>query len=190
MTTIINYVTTSRGRAKEVIDFINANEFFIAYGKTSAWDSSYGVGINDTNPPAPTDATVEIEETFLLKEALRVQPAITSNCIIDTQLVCNSTTFDFQLVDLENSTEAAIYNTNFEYLYIQGELEPTDDGFVNTEYRATGLFLNPTFNVPSGAVIYTPAEVDDYGLLHSVTYSTPVIRTLTAKVSTVFLIKL
>lgn len=195
MTSIFNTMEVNTGRVNRIINFLESSpEFFIAIGKSTPWDNTFGLNISDANPPTPLERTKEILEPILYKRiqigvgANSVASAASSNqqcsdfnnnsqILSSTSLIQQSPatqnfTF-YALEDLTNSEGDYIYNP--EFIYIQGEINDLDYDVDSWRCSAlyTKLFLNT--NIPTNLNIYTPSQVKG-GLLHYITYNTPVLR--------------
>jgi hypothetical protein len=195
MTTIFNTVEVSTGRVNRIINFLQSSpEFFIAIGKSTPWDSSYGLNISDTNPPFPLESAKQILEPIIYKRirigvgstniisaaANRAQclqntniPLLSSTSLVEQSPATENFTF-FALEDLLNN-EGTDYINNPEFIYIQGEI--TDLDYTTDSWRSSALYTKLFFNtgVPTNLNIYTPDQVKS-GLLHHLTYNSPVLR--------------
>jgi hypothetical protein len=195
MTTIFNTVEVSTGRVNRIINFLQSSpEFFIAIGKNTPWDSSYGFNISDTNPPFPLENSKEILEPIIYK---RIRIGVGSTNIIsaasnkaqclqnDNTSILSSTNLVEQSPATENFTFYALedlinsqgdaYINNPEFIYIQGEI--TDLDYNSTNWRCSALYTKLFLNtgVPTNLNIYTPDQVKG-GFLHHLTYNSPVLR--------------
>jgi hypothetical protein len=194
MSTIFNTIEVTTGRVARIINFLESSpEFFIAIGKSTPWNQTYGLNINDNNPPFPLDSQLEILEPILYKrikigvgaDSVASAASMQNQCqentndevlssvnLIEQSAAQNNLTF-FSLQDLKNNQDNRIHKP--EFIYIQGEILDTD--YTNDSWRCsalyTKLFLQP--NVPTTLELYTPQQVKG-GLLHHVTYNSPVLR--------------
>lgn len=195
MTTIFNTVEVTTGRVNRIINFLNSSpEFFIAIGKSTPWDNSFGLNISDTNPPFPNASSTEILEPIIYK---RIQIGVGSTSVIsaasnkahcsdynNNQDILTSTVLVNQSPANQNFTFYSLqdlinndgqYKYNPEFVYIQGEISDLDYSTDNWRCSAlfTKLFLNA--NVPTNLNVYNASQVKG-GLLHHLTYNSPVLR--------------
>lgn len=195
MTTIFNTVEVNTGRVARIINFLqSSSEFFIAIGRNTPWDNSFGLNISDTNPPTPLNSEKGILDPIIYK---RIQIGVGANSIAaaaSTQAQCSdynnntpilsSTNLIQQSTATQNLTFYALEDLvnnegqhlrNPEFIYISGEILDTE---YNTEtWRVSGLYTKLFLNVgvSTNLQIYTPSQVKG-GLLHHLTYSSPVYR--------------
>jgi hypothetical protein len=195
MTSIFNTSEVITGRVNRIINFLNSSsEFFIAIGKPTPWDNSFGLSISDINPPFPNEDEKEIIEPIIYK---RIQIGVGSNSIASAasnKLQCSdfnnnidilgSTVLVNQSPATQNFTFYSLqdlinnngqYKNYPEFIYIQGEISDTD--YTTNDWRVSALYTKLFFNtgVPTNLSIYTPSQVKG-GLLHYLTYNTPVLR--------------
>lgn len=169
---------TKLGKIDRLIKLATQNKFYFAFGKATDWDSSWGEGINDTNPPAPDENATEIPEPFLLIKAFRASPVTEKECtslikIVDDVQIGAKT---FRVLDKEElPTDLSVVSPS--YLFVEGAMESKEF----TSYRTIGLFLNPTFNtgVDLNKLSFVPSEVNSYGVLYNSAYCTPVTSSAT-----------
>ena len=68
MASIFNTIEVNTGRVARIINFLNtAEDFFIAIGKPTPWDSSFGLNVSDINPPSPNINATEILDPIIYK---------------------------------------------------------------------------------------------------------------------------
>jgi hypothetical protein len=194
MTTIFNTNEVITGRVNRIINFLNSSsEFFIAIGKSTPWDSTYGLNISDTNPPFPNQNVKEILEPIVYK---RIQIGVGANSIVsaasnklqcsdfnNNEEVLSSTslinqspaTQNFTFYSLQDLITNTYYKNYPEFVYVQGEINNTE--YNETSWRCSGLYtkLFLKSNVPNNLTIYTPSQVQG-GLLHYITYNSPVLN--------------
>lgn len=195
MASIFNTVEVNTGRVNRIINFLqSSSEFFIAIGKPTPWDSTFGLNISDTNPPFPLQTEKEIIDPIIYK---RIQIGVGSNSIVSAaadQAHCSdfnnnnlilsnnvlinqspatqNFTF-FALQDLIDSDGNYVYNP--EFVYIQGEISDLD--YNADSWRCSALFTKLFFKagVPNNLSTYTADQITN-GNLHHLTYNTPVLR--------------
>ena len=173
---------TKLGKIDRLIKLATQNKFYFAFGKSTAWDSTWGEDVDDTNPPAPDEDDTSIPEPFLLVKAFRASPVTEKECtslikIVDDVQVGAKT---FRVLDKEElPPDLTVVSPS--YLFVEGALESKKF----TSYRTIGLFLNPTFNtgVDINKLTFIPSEINSYGVLYNAAYCTPV--TSSAKLSKV-----
>lgn len=195
MASIFNTIEVTTGRIHRIINFLEStSEFFIAIGKSTEWESSYGLNITDNNPPFPLEYQKEIIEPILYK---RIEIGVGASSIAAAARYKNSCSdFDINAEVLSSNTliqespstkNLLFYSLNElknaegmflqtpEFIYIQGEIKDTE--YLVDSWRASALYTKLFFqpNVPNNLPIYTANEVKG-GLLHHLTYNSPVLR--------------
>ena len=164
-----------------MIDYLQKNEFFIAFGKTSAWDTSWGEDVSEENPPLPNNNLNDIPNPFIFKRCKFVNP------IVETS--CNSSGFSFntcnifeaqdiEWVELDYTDTDLINLVPFKIRNYVARVELTDLEFTVDSFRAAGLYLNPTLKsgVSSNLLTYTPDQLENYGTLKLVSFFTPIFN--------------
>jgi len=197
MTSIFNTIEVNTGRVARIINFLeSSSEFFVAIGKSTPWETSYGLNITDTNPPFPLENQKEIVEPILYKRieigvggTSIIAPATTqthcSDFDINTEVLSSNVLVQestaqknfrfFTLEELKNQQGEIIKNP--EFVYVQTEIKDTE--YTQSSWRSSALYTKLFLkeNVPSNLTLYTPDQVKG-GLLHHLTYNTPVFRQL------------
>lgn len=198
MASIFNTVEVNTGRVARIINFLSSStDFFIAIGKSTPWDNSFGVNVSDINPPSPAPSETQIIEPIIYK---RIRLSAGGDPNFQAKAASRSAACsDFQLNEEELSSQVLVQETltqqnyslytvddlidpvtgqfirNPEFVYVSGQIIGED--YNADQWRAsalyTKLFLAPGVN--SNLEIYTPNQVTG-GLLHHLTYNTPVER--------------
>lgn len=195
MASVFNTIEVNTGRVARIVNFLSSSsEFFIAIGKSTPWEGSFGLNITDQNPPVPTINTTQLLEPILYK---RIKIGITGTSIVSAaskQSHCSDYNSNQQALSSITLVEQSIAEQNFnfyavedivnndgsfsknpEFIYIQATILDTE--YVEDSWRAcalyTKLFLND--GVSNNLPVYTPSQVKG-GLLHHITYNTPVLR--------------
>lgn len=195
MASIFNTIEVNTGRVARIVNFLSSSsDFFIAIGKSTPWEGSFGLNVTDLNPPVPLTNTVEIIEPIIYK---RIEIGITGTSIASAaskqahcsefevnQQALSSVTLIQQSLAEQNFTFYPVedivnldgsFSKNPEFIYIQGNILDTE--YTEDSWRAcalyTKLFLND--GVSNNLSIYNPSQVKG-GLLHHITYNTPVLR--------------
>lgn len=198
MASIFNTVEVSTGRVARIFNFLDsAEDFFVAIGKPTPWDSSFGLNISDINPPTPPITATEILEPIIYKRIrlstagsseFQAKAASVSAACSDFQ--SNETNLSAQVLvqetlaqqnyTLYNKEELVDPNTglfirNPEFVYVSGNIIGED--YTTDEWRASALYTKLFFapGVNTNLELYTPQQVTG-GLLHHLTYNTPVER--------------
>ncbi len=167
---------TDAGKAERLIQVLTNNRFYFAFGKSTAWDSTWGVGINDANPPTPASNLTSVAEPFIYKAARVVLPAVESGCgVLDFQY-CSSVTSagkKYQVLRPDLDLESLI-KINPRYGYFEVSLLQ-EDFLNNPDFRIMGLFTNPVLlnGDPATGLTYNPNQLLKTGTLSSVIYGTP-----------------
>lgn len=195
MASIFNTIEVNTGRIARIINFLSSSsEFFIAIGKSTPWDSSFGLNINDNNPPFPLETVTNVIEPILYK---RIQIGVSANSIASAaarqsncsdfqpnQEVLSSSVLVQQSITQQNFTFYTLdelinsngnYNYSPEFVYIKGSILDID--YTESSWRVSGLYTKLFLNqgVSPNLSIYLPSQVQG-GLLHHVTYNSPVLR--------------
>lgn len=198
MTSIFNTVEVNTGRVARILNFLkSADDFFIAIGKSTPWDASFGLNISDTNPPTPSVNTTQIldpivykrirlstagSSDFQAKAASRSaacsdfqnnQDNLSAQVLVQETLAQQNYTLYNQEELVDPITGAFIKNP--EFVYISGVILGED--YTANQWRASALYTKLFFapGVNDQLEIYTPNQVVG-GLLHHLTYNTPVDR--------------
>lgn len=198
MASIFNTVEVNTGKVARIINFLNsAEDFFIAIGKSTPWDSSFGVNVSDLNPPSPTVNETSIIEPIIYK---RIRLSTGGESSFQAKAASRSAACsDFERNEEELSSRVLVQETltqqnyslytvndlidpstgrflrNPEFVYISGEI--LGEEYEADNWRASALYTKLFFapGVDPNLDIYTPNQVSA-GLLHHLTYNTPVER--------------
>ena len=198
MASIFNTVEVNTGRVARIFNFLDsADDFFIALGKPTPWDSSFGLNISDINPPTPPITATQILDPIVYKR-IRLSTAgssdfqakaasVSAACSnfqsnennLSAQVLVQETLAQ-QNYTLYNKEElidqtTGLFIRNPEFVYISGVILGED--YTADEWRASALYTKLFFadGVDDNLEIYTPSQVTG-GLLHHLTYNTPVER--------------
>lgn len=188
MAEIFNYQITPFGKAHFLKQFLTEHNFFFAFGKSTSWDSSWGVGVNDTNPPA-TDFNLGIPEPFIYKQALAANLVVPANC----DAAESKSTFTFEgeswsFLDHSNLTIDQLSKLSPQHFFMSVDLDVED--FIASSFRAVGLYVDLQIKTGvSSQVFYTPDQVENPGVLYWLSYNTPILKRLDKKVKVEILLK-
>ena len=196
MASIFNTIEVITGRTARILNFLeSADEFYIAIGKDTPWDGSFGLNISDINPPEPPiDATMILDPIIYKKldigtpgsTAVVKAASINSQCseITSNEEVVSAVVLVQQTIAQQNYTlfdaadivnDDGTFSKNPDFVYVSGEILGTD--YTASNWRSSALYTKLFLEdgVPTGQIIYTPNQVKG-GLLHHLTYNTPVER--------------
>lgn len=201
MTTIFNTSNSNAGRVARILNFVSqGTEFYVAIGKPTPWDSSFGQGVTDINPPTPSESSLTLPEPILYKKVKCVAPATkslicidplqatsTQFCDIDFNVPANSevlvqeSAIEQSYTIIDPSTIQIIngeYNITPELIYVQAEILGSEYNTVGWRSSAlfTELFLED--GIAQGLDSYLPSQVTG-GILQKLTYNTLVERQTT-----------
>lgn len=198
MASIFNTVEVNTGRVARIINFLDsAEDFFIAIGRANPWDSSFGLNVSDINPPTPSINATQIIDPIIYKRIrlstggqseFQAKAASRSAACSDFQQ--NEESLSSQILVQETLTQqnytlytvddivdpvTGEFNRNPEFVYVSGQILGED--YEADEWRASALYTKLFFadGVNDNLDIYTPSQVVG-GLLHHLTYNTPVER--------------
>lgn len=189
MASIFNTVEVNTGRVARVLNFVeSSDDFYVALGKPTDWDGSFGLNINDSNPPEPPVDAVTLPEPIVYKKVEVAAPA--SRTVLCQEFNTNVDALSSIILVQQSLTEQnyAIFDPSEvvnpdgsfakepELVYIKVDILGTD--YAADEWRASALFTKLFLEdgVPTGQTLYQPSQVKG-GLLHHLTYNTPVERT-------------
>lgn len=191
MASIFNTVEVTTGKTARILNFLNsADDFFIAIGKNTPWDSSWGVNVSDTNPPSPSVERTSIVEPIIYKriEIGSGAGAASRNTkcedIVSNEETLSSVILTQQTLTQQNYTlyskeelinEDGTFAKNPEFIYVSGEILGIE--YQADSWRTSALYTKLFFEegVPNNLLIYTPDQVKG-GLLQHLTFNTPVER--------------
>lgn len=189
MTAIFNNTLTNIGNTNKLLSLINST-FYFAIAKSSAWDSSWGDNINDTNPPLPNPDVLSIPEILLYKQPYYQTLAVESNCYDIDFANCGqsiNTPTTVTLIDLSKASSALLNIIVPQYLYFKVEITVNDIALLSSgsSFRIGGLFKDTTVITPN-QVTYLPTNINNQGTLFWVTYFTPILSSsyINNKIST------
>ncbi len=198
MASIFNTVEVNTGRVARIINFLDsAEDFFIAIGRPNPWDSSFGLNVSDINPPSPSINATQIIDPIIYKRIrlstggqseFQAKAASRSAACSDFQQ--NEDPLSSQILVQETLTQqnytlytvddivdpvTGEFTRNPEFVYVSGQILGED--YEADEWRASALYTKLFFadGVNTNLDIYTPNQVVG-GLLHHLTYNTPVER--------------
>ena len=188
MASIVNTTEVNTGKVVRILNFVeSADDFYVAIGKSTAWDGSFGLNVSDINPPVPPVDATTLPDPIIYKKVDVAGPAsrITlcqdfnentetlSSIILVQQTLTQQNYAVFDPNDIVN--EDGSFNKEPEFVYITVDILGTD--YAVDEWRSSALFTKLFLEdgVPEGAAIYQPNQVKG-GLLHHLTYNTPVER--------------
>jgi hypothetical protein len=188
MADIFNYQITPFGKAHFLKQFLTEHTFYFAFGKSSSWDLSWGVDIDDTNPPK-SNYKLGIPEPFVYKQALAANLVVPANC----DSVESKSTFTFEgeswsFLDHTKLTIDQLSTLSPQHFFMSVDLDVED--FIQPSFRAVGLYVD--LQLKSGVsnqVIYTPDQVENPGILYWLSYNTPIVKRLDKKVKVDILLK-
>jgi len=188
MASIFNTVEVNTGRVARVLNFVaSSNNFYVALGKSTSWDGSFGLNVNDINPPKPLVDATTLPEPILYKKVEIAAPA--SRTVLCQEFNTNTNSLSSIILVQQSLTEQnyAIFDPSEvvnpdgsfakepELVYVKVDILGTD--YNASEWRASALFTKLFLQdgVTEGLSIYQPNQVKG-GLLHHLTYNTPVER--------------
>jgi len=189
MASIFNTIEVNTGRVARVLNFVaSSDDFYVAIGKSTDWDSSFGLNVNDANPPEPTVESTSIPEPIIYKKVEVAAPA--SRTVLCQEFNSNVETLSSIILVQQSLTEqnyalfdpAEVVNEDGsfakepELVYVKVDILGTD--YAADEWRASALFTKLFLEdgVTKGLSVYQPNQVKG-GLLHHLTFNTPVERT-------------
>lgn len=196
MASIINTVQTNAGRVQRIVNYLKSvQDFYIAIGKNTPWDNSFGINVSDINPPFPTETATTILEPIVYKKiemasggVLKIGASF-NNYICGNEITPNLNTIDSKVIlqqsevqkdyylipveEIEN--EDGTYNTYPNFVYISGSIFDTD--YTESSWRVSALFTKLFLKegVNNNKILYSPNEVKG-GILHHLTYGSPIER--------------
>jgi hypothetical protein len=191
MASIFNTVEVNTGKTARILNFLNsADDFFIAIGKPTPWDNSWGLNVSDANPPSPTVDRVSIVEPIIYKRVKIGSGAgaasknttcgdfngnedSLSSVVLVQQTITQKNYTIFTAEEIVNSD--GTFARNPEFIYVSGSIFGED--YTAETWRASALYTKLFFKegVPNNLQIYTPDQVKG-GLLQHLTFNTPVER--------------
>ena len=189
MASIFNTIEVNTGRVARILNFVaSSDDFYVALGKPTSWDSSFGLNVNDANPPEPTVDAVSLPEPIIYKRVSIAAPAsrtvlcqefnsnveTLSSIILVQQSLTEQNYALFDPLDVVNSDGS--FAKEPELVYVSVDILGTD--YTTEEWRASALFTKLFLEdgVTEGLSTYQPNQVKG-GLLHHLTFNTPVERT-------------
>lgn len=191
MASIFNTVEVNTGKTARILNFLDsADDFFIAIGKSTPWDSSWGLNISDTNPPTPSVERTAIVEPIIYKrieigasagaasrntkcEDIVANEEPLSSIILTQQTLVQQNYTIYSTEELVNSDGS--FAKSPEFIYVSGEILGIE--YTTDSWRASALYTKLFLKegVPDNLLIYTPDQVNG-GLLQHLTFNTPVER--------------
>jgi len=189
MASIFNTVEVNTGRVARVLNFVStSDDFYVALGKPTDWDGSFGLNVSDVNPPEPPVEATTLPEPIIYKKVEVAAPA--SRTVLCQEFNTNTDALSSIILVQQSLTEQnyAIFDPSEvvnpdgsfakepELVYVKVDILGTD--YAADEWRASALFTKLFLEdgVTEGLSLYQPSQVKG-GLLHHLTYNTPVERT-------------
>ncbi len=201
MASIFNTITTISGRVTRILNFLeSSDDFYVAIGKPTPWDASFGSGVSELNPPSPEPSSIVLPEPILYKKVCCVAAATRSrfcetpvdntnlggNAALcpDDGLLADSTvliqeSFTDQNFTYYSADQIQIINGQYtvfpEVIYVKGQIQGED--YTEDGWRASALFTQLILadGVQTGLDVYQPSQVIS-GIIQQMTYNTVVER--------------
>lgn len=181
--------TTAKTARPAIYLGISKMPLYVAFGKTTAWDASWGPGINDTNPPVPEETATSIPEVFVYKKIKSVRPAIPRPEGEVTFDVCNEVGMqDWVVFDMERTSVDLLADVEVNHVVVEVELEQPE--FFGNTFRAMGLYVDPQLRsgVSSEQIFYRSSDIVRPGNAVIISYCTPVVPQVNRKAVIKFLL--
>ena len=156
-------ITTYSGRIHRGIVFKNANDLWLAIGRTTPWT-------NETNPPVESESTTNLTE-------LKGFRKITNKSMCYT---VSSGLGDINVLgqDYKFCSDNDAYSNDARFVYLRGEIFNSD--FIENptfSYRQIGIYSNLTpATGHEGSLVLDPGYVTDNGVLEYYSNEQPIER--------------
>jgi hypothetical protein len=174
---VFKHSLTNTGTLDKLLQLVNS-DFDLAIAKSTAWDSTWGDGINELNPPVPKYNNPPVPVILLYKKPIYKTLAVDSQCPQIEFDSCGdsiNTQTKVSLINLETTSKETLKILTPNYVYIKVDITPEDINSIGTNFtfRVAGLYKGTTFTL-NNAISRLPSTVINQGILYWVVYFTPI----------------
>ena len=165
---------TNKSKIDRLLQIVNST-FFLAIAKSTAWDTTWGDNISDSNPPAPLNSITDTPEILFYKKPFYQTLAVSSQCGV-TDLSCGESLGDvkYTLLNLETTTLDQLYTIVPTIIYFRIDILQSDLTALGVNsFRIASLYKDITFQ-NGGFIRYLPSDVISQGTLYWTSYFTPI----------------